>query len=214
MPTKTIYVADADLPIFERAQALAGDNLSATIVQALRRFVQAHDAGRVGMDVDVDIDLDGGFGAWRSERRSHGHARGKIGEIAVQVGDNGTYVTRRFFGRELARRRIREREQARVTTLIVYQTAKGRLALHTAVRPDWTSWSAHWASQARRGKHEGTASADTDWSAFDWAAYGESNVLRLDVYDTPAALCEHVPPELFAAVDEALRGSDAEFLDI
>src|SRR5258708_38696707 len=75
MPTKTIYVADADLPTFERAQALAGDNLSATIVQALRRFVQAHDAGRVDMELDVDIDLDGGFGAWRSERRSHGHAK-------------------------------------------------------------------------------------------------------------------------------------------
>jgi EXLDI family protein len=214
MPTKTIYVADADLPIFERAQILAGDNLSATIVQALRRFVQAHDAGRVDMDLDVDIDLEGGFGAWRSERRSHGLAKGKIGEIAVQVGDNGTYVTRRFFGRELARRRIRAREQSRVTTLIIYQTAKGRFALHTAVRPDWTSWSAHWANWARRGKQEQTAPAPADWSSFDWSAYGESSAFQLDVYDTLAAVRERVPPELFVAVDEALRGADAEFLDI
>ncbi len=41
MPNRTIYVADSDLPVFEKAQQLAGDNLSATIAQALRRFVEA-----------------------------------------------------------------------------------------------------------------------------------------------------------------------------
>jgi hypothetical protein len=33
MPNRTIYVADADLPIFEKAQELAGENLSATIAE-------------------------------------------------------------------------------------------------------------------------------------------------------------------------------------
>ena len=44
MPNKTIYVSDADVPTFERAQELAGGNLSATIVQALRRFVEMEEA--------------------------------------------------------------------------------------------------------------------------------------------------------------------------
>jgi EXLDI family protein len=39
MPNKTIYVADADLPLFERAQALAGGNLSAALAQAVRRYL-------------------------------------------------------------------------------------------------------------------------------------------------------------------------------
>ena len=34
VPNKTIYVADTDLPLFQRAQELTGDNLSATIVRA------------------------------------------------------------------------------------------------------------------------------------------------------------------------------------
>jgi EXLDI family protein len=44
MPNKTIYVAEADLPIFEQAQALAGDSISATIMQALRQFVERQEA--------------------------------------------------------------------------------------------------------------------------------------------------------------------------
>ena len=40
MPNRTIYVADVDLPIFEKAQKLAGDNLSAAIAQALHYFVE------------------------------------------------------------------------------------------------------------------------------------------------------------------------------
>ena len=34
MPNKTIYVADGDLPLFDRAQELTGGNLSATITRA------------------------------------------------------------------------------------------------------------------------------------------------------------------------------------
>src|SRR6185295_17859516 len=48
MPNKTIYVSDTDLPVFERAQELAGENLSSTIVQALRNFVQAYETRAAG----------------------------------------------------------------------------------------------------------------------------------------------------------------------
>jgi EXLDI family protein len=40
VPNKTIYVSDADLPVFQRAQELTGGNLSAAISKALRRLVE------------------------------------------------------------------------------------------------------------------------------------------------------------------------------
>jgi EXLDI family protein len=50
VPNKTIYVSDGDLPLFERAQKLAGGNLSAAIVKALKRYVDAEDGRREGFD--------------------------------------------------------------------------------------------------------------------------------------------------------------------
>ncbi len=50
MPNKTIYVADGDLPIYQRAQELAGGNLSAAIVSALRRYVDVEEGRREGFD--------------------------------------------------------------------------------------------------------------------------------------------------------------------
>jgi len=50
VPNKTIYVSEGDLPIYERAQALAGDNLSAAIAAALRRYVDVEDGRREGFD--------------------------------------------------------------------------------------------------------------------------------------------------------------------
>ena len=50
MPNKTIYVADGDLPIYQRAQELAGGNVSAAIVAALRRYVDVEDSRREGFD--------------------------------------------------------------------------------------------------------------------------------------------------------------------
>jgi EXLDI family protein len=50
VPNKTIYVSDGDLPLFQRAQELAGDNLSAAISAALRRFVDVEEGRREGFD--------------------------------------------------------------------------------------------------------------------------------------------------------------------
>ena len=50
MPNKTIYVSDGDLPLYERAQKLAGDNLSAAISSALRRYVDVEEGRREGFD--------------------------------------------------------------------------------------------------------------------------------------------------------------------
>ncbi len=48
MPNKTIYVRDADVDLFDKAEALGGGNLSATIAEALRGFVAAEEAKENG----------------------------------------------------------------------------------------------------------------------------------------------------------------------
>lgn len=50
MPNKTIYVSDGDLPIYQRAQELAGGNLSAAISSALRRYVDIEEGRHEGFD--------------------------------------------------------------------------------------------------------------------------------------------------------------------
>ena len=50
VPNKTIYVSDGDLPLYQRAQQLAGDNLSAAITAALRRYVDVEEGRREGFD--------------------------------------------------------------------------------------------------------------------------------------------------------------------
>ena len=50
VPNKTIYVSDGDLPIYQRAQELAGGNLSAAIAAALRRYVDVEQGRREGFD--------------------------------------------------------------------------------------------------------------------------------------------------------------------
>jgi EXLDI family protein len=50
VPNKTIYVSDGDLPLYQRAQELAGDNLSAAISAALRRYVDVEEGRKEGFD--------------------------------------------------------------------------------------------------------------------------------------------------------------------
>src|SRR3954451_22464480 len=50
MPNKTIYVSHADLAVFQRAQELAGGNLSAAISRALRRFVEVEEGRLEGFE--------------------------------------------------------------------------------------------------------------------------------------------------------------------
>lgn len=50
MPNKTIYVSDTDMAVFQRAQELAGGNLSSAITNALRRYVDVEEGLREGFD--------------------------------------------------------------------------------------------------------------------------------------------------------------------
>ena len=48
MAQKTIYVADKDLALYERAEELGGESLSSVIVKALRGYVAAKEAEAEG----------------------------------------------------------------------------------------------------------------------------------------------------------------------
>jgi EXLDI family protein len=50
VPNKTIYVSDGDLALYQRAQELAGGNLSSAIAAALRRYVDVEEGRREGFD--------------------------------------------------------------------------------------------------------------------------------------------------------------------
>lgn len=200
MPNKTIYVADSDLPIFERAQELAGENLSATIAGALRRYVKAEEA------------------------RAAGYV-----EVSLKVGSHDTFTVKRFMGRELARRRDRDAESQRILKQIVFQTAKGRFVLFSHYSPDWTVWSdlGNWGGdwdidvdvdvskgswRVRTGdKQKGGGGR---WGGRDWSVWVEGDERALFVYETLDDLNPHIAPELAAAVANALHGDEEEYLDI
>ncbi len=60
MPNKTIYVADGDLPLYQRAQELAGGSLSAAITTALRRYVDQKDGQDEGFEeITVKVGIKG-----------------------------------------------------------------------------------------------------------------------------------------------------------
>ena len=65
VPNKTIYVSDSDLSLYQRAQELAGGNLSAAISNALRRYVDVAESLGEGFD---EITVRVGIGAGRKVR--------------------------------------------------------------------------------------------------------------------------------------------------
>ena len=208
MPNRTIYVTDADIPIFEKAQQLAGDNLSATIAQTLRRFVETEEA-KIGGFEEVTV---------------------KVGRISQ------TY--KRFRGRLLAKGRVREQNETRRVVYEVYQTTKGKFALYVRNMPDWgnpKSWSYRkWSHQDQPRKdwshqdwsHHGWSHQDwshQDWSQWsgedsnDWSQWpSQDSDYRLEVYDALEDLKDNVPLELYQAVAQSLNGDPdgVEFLDI
>ena len=139
MPNKTIYVADGDGPLFERAQALAGGNLSAAIAQALRQLVEGGDewAARIGAAAEEDAE-----DADRAAPSAHGvSGRSRPGvfeDIIVKVGKGGAYAQKRFRGRLLGVQRV-SGTPGSLTVYRVYQTEKGRLALRITESPDWSA---------------------------------------------------------------------------
>ncbi len=99
MPNKTIYVSRGDIPIYRRAQELAGDNLSAAISAALRRYVDVEEAKREGFDeIIVRVGLGKGrkvrfigvmLGEWVNSAFSHVETfriyRGRTGKFVLHI---------------------------------------------------------------------------------------------------------------------------------
>ncbi|HZS76607.1 MAG TPA: EXLDI protein [Ktedonobacteraceae bacterium] len=188
MPNRTIYVADADMPIFEKAQKLAGDNLSAAIAQALRIFVEREESRQGGFE-----------------------------DIIVKVGKGRPYQQKQFSGKLLAKRRVPIQGNTRMLTISVYQTAKGRFAVYTKNQPNWSGWSARWSKHKHSGKSwDVDVNVDVNPSGwqYDWWSYYQDDELRLDVYESLDDLKENIPEEMFDAIVRYLQGGDIEILDI
>jgi EXLDI family protein len=65
VPNKTIYVSDGDLKLYQKAQELAGGNLSAAIASALKRYVSVQEGLSEGFD---DVVVRVGIGTGRKVR--------------------------------------------------------------------------------------------------------------------------------------------------
>jgi EXLDI family protein len=116
VPNRTIYVSEDDQPLYKRAQELAGDNLSAAISNALKRYVESEDARAEGYDdVVVKVGMGAGrkvrflgilLGDWidsRGERFEHYRVwRGKAGRLAIHVERAGYWEMRDSQGNPLS----------------------------------------------------------------------------------------------------------------
>jgi EXLDI family protein len=112
MPQKMIYIAEADWPVFEHAQQLAGTTLSATIARAMRLFVEREEAKRADLRA-----------------------------VTLMVGQEGRPMERKQFrGRLLARQREHTPEDD-LRVQIVYLTAKGQFAVYTKTIAHWSSYA-------------------------------------------------------------------------
>jgi EXLDI family protein len=184
MPNKTIYVSEDDLLLFERAQELAGGNLSSAVVRALRRFIEVEEARKGGLD-----------------------------EITVLVGGAGGRRRLRFLGVRLVRWLQKSATGKGTEVLSVYRTAKGRLALHTRTIPDWEySWGD--PDYLGDPKNWGFWGGKFWSSGWDWESFKETGDYSFEVFESLKELEAHVPEDLHKAVAQVMEGPPLEELDI
>ncbi len=99
VPNKTIYVSNGDMSLYQRAQELAGDNLSAAISIALKRYVETEEGRRAGFD-EIKVRVGPGkgrkvrfiavlLGEWTNSSSSRSEIfrvyRGRTGKYVVHV---------------------------------------------------------------------------------------------------------------------------------
>lgn len=187
MPNKTIYVSDDDLPLFERAQELAGANLSSAIVRALRRFIELEEAGQRGLE-----------------------------EITVIVNTQGAHRRKRFIGQRLVRWMRPGTKSGSTEILNVYRTAGKRYALHTRYIPNWDYENGdpeQIGDPNNWGVGKGFLQKILSWG-YDWESFKESGDYSLEVFETIEDLKSHLPADVFQAVSNAMEGPEIEDLDI
>jgi EXLDI family protein len=104
VPNKTIYVSDGDLPLYERAQELAGGNLSAAIAKALRRYVDTEYGRREGFDeVTVRVGPKAGrkvrftgvlLGTWGNNTTAINVYRSRSGKFVIHTQRTADWTSR------------------------------------------------------------------------------------------------------------------------
>jgi EXLDI family protein len=187
VPNKTIYVSDDDLPLFERAQELAGANLSSAIVKALRRFIELEEAGQRGME-----------------------------EITVIVNTEGAHRRKRFMGQRLVRWVQPSAKGKGTEVLCIYLTAAKRYALHTRYMSNWElEWGdpEQVGDPNNWGVGKGFLQKILSWG-HDWESFKESGDYTLEVFETLEELKPHVSSELYKALTQAMEGPEIEDIDI
>lgn len=106
MARKTIYIKDEDLQIFEKAEQIGGDSISAIIAEALEKYIERKEQEKMEM---TEQEL-------------------KVGVFGAR-GDN--YEVVKFIGREIAwyEENVGETSQGNDRRLEhrMFQTAKGKL---------------------------------------------------------------------------------------
>jgi EXLDI family protein len=239
MPNKTIYVSDTDLPVFERAQELAGENLSSTIVQALRNFVQAYETRAAGFR-DVVVRVGSDFYT-RKQFRGRLLAKGYMETHADRPGapeepssgpDEEEYggpwmMGQEPFGKHKRGQRPPKRpdwppfgpqggpEDVHYNILEIYQTAKERIALYTREFPNW------WPGVRDQRKWERNWWRwERNWDRMMDHAAGFPGprqwrgTYTLEVFDSLDEIKDRIPPDLYQGAKQALTGEFIEKLDI
>ena len=103
MPNKTIYIADEDLPVFQKAQEVAGESISKVIAQALRQYI-------------IQKNLEG------TDLKEFEAQKGHIGPDGVNV------VKVRFIGKKLSDTTCGT-EEGLEYTYTLYHTRKSQFLL-------------------------------------------------------------------------------------
>ena len=123
VPNKTIYVSDGDLTLYQRAQELAGGNLSAAIANALRRFVDIEEGRQEGFD-EIIVRVGPGEG------RKHGR---KVRFSGILLGEWASATSGGF------------------DTFRVYRSRTGKFVVHNDRSAQWTMVDAEGKPPGWRG---------------------------------------------------------------
>ena len=57
---KNIYIRDEDQELFDRAEALFGDNFSGLVAEAVRRFVEVEEAKQAHGRTEIEVGISPG----------------------------------------------------------------------------------------------------------------------------------------------------------
>lgn len=166
MPNKTIYVADKDLALYNRAQELAGGNLSKAISTALKHYVDSEE-GRLEGYEEITVRVGPGTGRKRQRQRFIGT---KLGEW-VWSNDKRAVIYR------------------------VYRARSGKFVIHTEKTPDYVSETSETGWRKHLGLGEQVFAATTGDATLEVVETLEELKAKIpsELYELVAATAEAPP---------------------